>query len=580
MAWTFGNVGSSSYRLDAYDPPDIGFGDLGAADPTLPLQVGSRYQVRVINYQAHPFEVLAKAPTATRDTVLLSMGGVGAFEADPEVDWQDDGRGTVQFTLAQALFEAMIEGDHSPGYRCLPHLFNMRGDFSVSGFLPIARRIKPGPVEVQLREVLSGLAAPVELKPAPGTGELYVADQAGAIYRIQNDLPQSFLDVTDRLVTLGIFGTFDEGDYDERGLLGFAFHPGFSDSQHPGYGLLYTHTSEPVQGPADFQVNTDPEPLDHQSVILEWRVAQNGRSVDLGSVREILRVDQPQFNHNGGAMAFGQDGYLYIGFGDGGSANDEGDGHGPDGNGQDLETVLGSILRIDPLLPETTPLSRDAVSANGAYRIPWDNPWVGLEGIDETYAYGFRNPYRFSFDRLSDMLLVADVGQDYVEEVDIVRKGGNYGWPLKEGTFLFDPEGLDVGSPWPDPNLTDPVAQYDHDDGLSVIGGFMYYGRALPELRALYVFGDFSTGFFTPGGRLFYSDLLSGEILELLFGEDKQPMELFLKGLGQDSAGEIYVLAGSSLGPFGTKGMVLKLVGLGDDPPGDGSQGGDGALGR
>ena len=120
-----------------------------------------------------------------------------------------------------------------------------------------------------------------------------------------------------------------------------------------------------------------------------------------------------------------------------------------------------------------------------------------------------------------------------------------------------------MGLPWPDPNLTDPVVQYDHDDGLSVIGGFMYYGKSVPQLRALYVFGDFSTGFFEPGGRLFYTDLLSGEIRELLFGPDKQPMQLFLKGLGQGAAGEIYVLAGSSLGPFGTQGIVLKLVDAG-----------------
>jgi len=579
LAWTFGNVGFSSYRLDAFEPPDSGFGDLGATNPTLPLQLGLRYQVRVTNYQAHPFEVLAKAESATQDIVLLSMRNDASFESDPEVDWQDDGQGTVQFTLTQALYEAMIEGNRVPGYRCLPHLFYMRGDFAVSGF-PVAWRIKPGPVDVELKEVVSGLAAPVDLQTAPGSGELYVADQAGVIYRIQNGLLQHFLDVQSRLVTLGVFGTLDEGDYDERGLLGFVFHPDFSHMQRPGYGLLYTHTSEPVQGPADFQVNTDPEPLNHQSVILEWRVAPNGRSVDAESAREILRVDQPQFNHNGGALAFGQDGYLYIALGDGGNANDQGEGHGPDGNGQNLETVLGSILRIDPLLPDTMPASRDAVSTNGAYRIPWDNPFVGIDGIDEIYAYGFRNPYRFSFDRLSDMLLVADVGQDYVEEINIVRKGGNYGWRIKEGTFLFDPEGLDIGLPWPDANLTDPAAQYDHDDGLSVIGGYMYYGKSIPQLRALYVFGDFSTGFFQPRGRLFYADLISGEIQELRFGQEKQSMQLFLKGLGQDSEGEIYILAGSSLGPFGAQGIVLKLVGSGDNASVEDPQVDNGAPGR
>lgn len=581
LAWTFGNVGSSSYRLDAYDPPATGFGNLGDSDPTLLLELGLRYQVTVTQYQMHPLEILAKASSASQDIVLLSMGGfTGSFEGDSDVNWQDDGQGTVQFTLTQALYDAMNAGSRSPGYRCRPHMFNMRGDFAITGF-PIAERIKPSDVSVDLQEVVSGLAAPVVLVPEPGTGKLYVADQAGIVYRIQSGQLVSFLDVTDRLVPLGIRGTFDENDYDERGLLGLAFHPDYDQPGKPGYGRLYTYTSEPVQGAVDFQVDTSPEPVDHQSVVLEWQAVPTLQLVIPNSSRELLRVDQPQFNHNGGALAFDQDQYLYIAFGDGGSANDQGAGHGLHGNGQDLETVLGSILRIDPLLPDDTPVSRNSVSANGAYRIPWDNPFVGIDGIDEIYAYGFRNPYRFSFDRLSDMLIVADVGQDFVEEIDIVRKGRNYGWPIKEGTFKFDPEGLDLGQPLPDPNLADPVVQYDHDDGLSVIGGFMYYGKSVPQLRSQYVFGDFSTGFFTPGGRLFYADLLSGQVNSLLFGEEQLPLGLFLKGLGQDAEGEIYVLAGSSLGPFGTQGSVFRLVGEGgvssvDDPP----QGGSGRPGR
>ncbi len=564
VAWTFGNVGSSSYRLDQYSPSDVSFGEVGASDPTLPLQLGYRYQVTVQNYQMHPFEVLGKAVSPGDDIVLLSMGNAqGSFESDPGVNWNDDGRGTVEFTLTQALHEGMAQGGRIPGYRCRPHLFSMRGDFKIDG-LPIVPRIKPGNPSIDLHLIASGLAAPVDLQPLPGTDELYVADQAGTIYRIDQGALVPFLDVQDRLVQLGILGSFDEDDYDERGLLGFAFHPGYGDNQSPGYHRLYTHTSEPVSGPADFQVDTSPEPLNHQSVILEWRASRDGRSVSSGAHREIMRVDQPQFNHNGGSLAFDQDGYLYVGLGDGGAANDQGEGHGSEGNGQNLETVLGSILRIDPVNPDSTSLSRDAVSVNGAYRVPWDNPFVGIDGVDEIYAYGFRNPYRFSFDRLSDMLVVADVGQDNVEEINIVRKGGNYGWSIKEGTFLFDPEGLDLGVPWPDSSLTDPVVQYDHDDGLSAIGGFMYYGRSVPELRAQYVFGDFSTGFFSPGGRLFYSDLLSGEISELRLGDEKEPLNLFLKGFGQDSRGEVYVLASSSLGPFGTQGVVLKLVGTGE----------------
>lgn len=570
VAWVFGNVGSSSYRLDQYSPSDIPFGNIGASDPTLPLQLGVRYRVTVTNHRVHPFEILAKAASATNDIVLLAMGTpIGPFESDPEVAWLDDDQGTVEFTLTQALYEAMAEGGRVPGYRCRPHLFSMRGDFKVDG-LPIAHRIKRGNVDVDLEVVASGLAAPVDLQVIPGSDELYVADQVGIIYRINQGQLEPYLDVQGRLVALGILGSFDEDDYDERGLLGFAFHPDYGDPESPGYHRLYTHTSEPVSGPADFEVDTAPEPVNHQSVILEWRASRDGRTVNSGSFREVLRVDQPQFNHNGGALAFGQDGYLYIAYGDGGAANDQGHGHGPEGNGQNLETILGSIIRIDPLFPDEASDSRNAPSANNAYSIPWDNPFVGVPGVDEIYAYGFRNPYRFSFDRLSGMLVVADVGQDNVEEINIVRKGGNYGWRIKEGTFLFDPEGLDLGRPWPDPNLVDPVAQYDHDDGLSVIGGHMYYGQSVPQLRAYYLFGDFSTDFFAPQGRLFYADLFSGEIRELRFGDDKQALQMFLKGIGQDSDGELYVLSGTSLGPFGTEGIVLKLVGLGDDPPGDG----------
>jgi glucose/arabinose dehydrogenase len=187
---------------------------------------------------------------------------------------------------------------------------------------------------------------------------------------------------------------------------------------------------------------------------------------------------------------------------------------------------------------------------------------VGIEGVDEIYAYGFRNPYRFSFDKLSGILIVADVGQGFVEEINIVRKGHNYGWNIKEGDFLFDPEDSDVGLPFEDTSLIDPVAQYDHDDGLSVIGGYMYYGAQVPELRGLYVFGDFSRGFTEPDGRLLVADLLTGHIEELLIGKDSHNLNLYVKGIAQDHDGEIYVLASSALGPYGNTGVVLKVVGL------------------
>lgn len=567
-AWTFGNTGSSSYRLNSFEPSDIDFGTIGSEDPTLPLELGKRYQMKVINYTIHPFEIIAKATSPTQDKVLLSMAIQGPFESDPQVNWEDDGQGTVRFTLTMPLYLAMTEDDRIPGYRCRPHLFSMRGDFQVSG-LPIAETISPSPVRIDLETITSGLTAPIDLLPDPQIPDLlYVVDQAGKILTISQGQLQTepFLDVTDRIVQpLGILGSFDVNDFDERGLLGLAFHPEFAHSGTPGYHKVYTYTSEPVDGLADFTVDLPPDQIDHQSVITEWQLAAGRLHIDPDSARVLMRIDQPQFNHNGGTIAFGPDGYLYIALGDGGGANDTAAGHGDMGNGQNINTIHGSILRIDPIAPELTHDSRDTISANGSYRIPWDNHFVGIEGIDEIYAYGFRNPYRFSFDRLSGMLIVADVGQDFVEEINIVRKGLNYGWRIKEGDFLFDPEGLNIGLPFEDLSLIDPVAQYDHDDGLSVIGGHMYYGMQIPQLRALYVFGDFSRGFSDPDGRLFAADLLTGQIRELLIGSDSHNLKLYVKGLGLDHDGEIYILASSALGPYGNTGVVLKLIPLAQD---------------
>ncbi len=566
VTWTFGNIGSSSYRLDAFTPPDVEFGTIGTADPTLPLELGKRYQVTVTAHVVHPFEVIAKSSSPTQDRVLLSMAATGTFESDPHVNWQDDGQGTVAFTLTTGLYQAMTESGRTPGYRCRPHFIEMRGDFTIVG-LPIADTIAPSPIRIDMEVVASGLNAPVDLVPDPSVpGRLYVVEQSGPVRVIdQGQLqPTPFLDVTDRLVQpLGIFGTFDVNDYDERGFFGLAFHPGFADPSSPGYQTIYTYTSEPVGGPADFTLDLEPDQINHQSVVTEWQLARGQNVVDPTTARVLLRIDQPQFNHNGGQLAFGPDGYLYISLGDGGAANDAGDGHGPTGNGQNTATIHGSIVRIDPLPPEAAPDSRNPAGANGQYRIPWDNEFVGTDGIDEIFAYGFRNPYRFSFDKVTGALLVADVGQGHVEEINVVRKGGNYGWNLKEGDFLFDPEDIAIGVPFEDPTLIDPVLQYDHDDGLAVVGGHLYRGTLAPQLQGLYVFGDYSRAFSSPQGRLFVASLWTGQIQELLVGADRTPLNLFLKGIGQDHDGEIYILASEALGPYGTTGLVLRIV----EPP-------------
>ncbi|MEN6575089.1 MAG: PQQ-dependent sugar dehydrogenase [Phycisphaerales bacterium] len=546
----------SAYRLDAFEPAGIEFPPLGTENPTLPLELGKRYQVKVTNYSFHPFEVIAKATSASQDVVLLSMTVQGSFESNPGVAWTDNGQGTVRFTLTAALYEAMVQGGRNPGYRCRPHAATMRGDFTVAG-LPIAEHIMPSSIRISLQTVASGLAAPVVLVPDPArAARLYVVDQVGLARVIEHSqlLDEPFLDVTHLVVPV-------RTNYDERGFLGLAFHPGYADPNSPGLGRLYTYTSEPVAGPADFTVELPPDAtMNHQSVVREWRWDGASVQIDPNASREIMRIDQPQSNHNAGHMAFGPDGYLYIALGDGGGANDTAAGHGTMGNGQNIHTVHGSILRIDPLDPALTPDSPDPISANGAYRVPADNPFVGVDGVDEIYAYGLRNPYRFSFDAQSGALIVPDVGQNRVEEINFVRKGRNYGWNIKEGTFQFDPQTGNVGPPLVDPALSDPVVEYDHDDGLAVVGGHTYYGTAMPELWGQYLCGDFSRQFSVPEGRLFVADLFKGTIQELLIGVAGDPLGLFVKGFGQDLSGEVYLLASTALGPAGDTGVVMKIV--------------------
>lgn len=567
VAWTFGNVDSVSYRLDSVEPADTDLGaTLGTDNPSLRLQLGLRYQVTVTNYQTHPLEILAKGPSASSDIVLLAIGpAAGLFEFDPDVAWQDDNAGTVAFTLTYTLYRAMSSSGQVPGYRCSIHTTTMRGNFLVQD-VPTVEAIPTGQISIELDQIASGLTSPLALQEAPDeTGRLFVTDQAGKVRLIVNGILQDapFLDVTDRLVTLGISGVRNENDYDERGFLGFAFHPGFSDPNSPGYRKVYTYTSEPVSGPADFTTDPVISKYNNQSVISEWTVDANDiNSVDAASRREILRINEPQFNHDGGTIAFDPNQYTYISLGDGGGANDTSPGHGPTGNGQNINTIYGSIVRIDPLEPSATLDSNDLVSANGQYRIPLDNPFVGKDGLDEIYAYGFRNPFKYSFDPNTSRLIVADVGQGNIEEIDIVKNGGNYGWNIKEGTFRFDPitSGISNDLTGISPTLIDPVTEYDHNNGLAVVGGFVYRGTAIPELRGKYVFGDFSHSFGEPLGQLFYTDLTTGLIQKFIIGIDDRSLGLYVKGFGVDSEGEIYVLASTALGPYGTGGYVLKIV--------------------
>ena len=433
---------------------------------------------------------------------------------------------------------------------------------------PIPGLIAPSTTQVRLSTMMTGLVSPVGGAVAPGIGNrVFVLDQTGKIWSLYVSGPRSgqsslLLDVSSRLVPLGLFAT----NYDERGLLGLAFHPDYQTN-----GLFYTFTSEPAAGHTpDFTTRKAPRsPLktnevEEQSVITEWHV--NGGIVDTRSARELLRIGKPQFNHNGGALAFGPDKLLYISLGDGGNENDEGSGHAAGGNAQSLaaNNVLGKILRIDPL-------GRN--SANHGYGIPVGNPFIGKTGADEIWARGFRNPYRMSFDTATGKLWAGDVGQNDIEEADVVTRGRNYGWPVKEGTFLFDngaclkPPHAFVyqDSPGVPSRFADPFAQYDHVDGASVpetrvaiVGGFVYRGAKIPALTGRYIFGDYSAEIGTAAaGHIFELDA-NNQVRELI-AANRNPLALAVLGWARDARGEIYLLANGSGTLNGTSGMVLRL---------------------
>jgi glucose/arabinose dehydrogenase len=433
---------------------------------------------------------------------------------------------------------------------------------------PIPEPIEKTGPQVSLETVASGFVAPVWGTSAPGvSNRLFVVDQVGKLYSVNlaTGAKSVFLDVGARLVPLGLFGI----NYDERGFLGVAFHP-----QYQSNGKLYTYTSEPVNGLADFSTLEPGQTADHQNVLIEWTVPSPANpSSPPGNPRVLLRIDWPQFNHDGGALNFGPDGFLYISCGDGGGADDENAGHGLIGNGQDPTSALGKILRIDPAGNN---------ASNGQYGIPAQNPFAGRSGyVQEIYAYGLRNPFRFSFDATTGKLYAGDVGQNRIEEVDIVVRGGNYGWSIKEGTFCFDRNGTGPGQVTDAPacgplGLVEPIAEYDHDEGIAIIGGFVYRGARVHELRGRYIFGDYARQFGANNGRLFTlagksqadngDDQGKGNVRKGLKQRQIQELQLptalnrAVLGFGQDATGEIYVLTSGTGVVSGTTGLVQRLA--------------------
>lgn len=431
--------------------------------------------------------------------------------------------------------------------------------------------------QIKLEPVVVGqLHSPVDMVDAgDGSGRLFIADQRGTVRILRNGMlqPGVFLDISAKLVP-------ERANFDERGLLGLAFHPGYADAGSPGFGRLYVFYSAPSANAP----GTTEAPVDCRTVIAEYRVsATDANGVDPASERILLSFDKPQFNHNGGGLRFGPDGLLYISVGDGGSSNDNNFGHtgggnnprptNAKGNSQDLTNFMGKIHRIDPL---------GTNGPGGQYGVPPTNPFALSPNGErpEIFAYGLRNCWRFSFDSRpggTNELFGADVGQGQVEEINIITAGGNYGWRNKEGAFV--PAFSIDAPPFAAPD-TDPIAQYAHPGivigtpalpqyGLSITGGHIYRGSALPGLVGKYIFADWSESFTAPIGRLLGMEATSPgnwtiTELDVLGGN---PMPYFIQGFGQDAAGEHYVLAKTSPGVSSPDpatgrpgGVILKIV--------------------
>jgi len=333
------------------------------------------------------------------------------------------------------------------------------------------------PPAMTLEPIISdGLRHPLYVTHAgDGSGRLFVVEQPGRIRIVQQGrmLGTPFLDLTEEVRYGG-----------EQGLLGLAFHPSYKTNGR--FVVNYTRRSDGATVVAEFRASDNPD------------VARK-------TEKQLLVIAQPYANHNGGMVEFGPDGFLYIALGDGGSGGD------PGNRGQNTHELLGKLLRID-------------VDRGAPYAIPKDNPFVSGGGRPEIFAYGLRNPWRFSFDRQTGELWAADVGQNAWEEIDIVRRGGNYGWRIMEGTHCFLPRDGCARD-----GLVQPVAEYGHEkDRCSITGGYVYRGARLPALRGAYLYGDYC----------------SGEIFVLVNGTQQVLLDtgLQISSFGQDQEGELYVV--------------------------------------
>ena len=411
-----------------------------------------------------------------------------------------------------------------------------------------------GPTDgLTLKVVAEGFTSPLVLTPLDDdSGRLLIVDQIGSIHVLNKDgtlADTLFLDLRSRLTKL------NEG-FDERGVLGLALHPDFKSNRK-----FYVYYSAPRQASAK-------EDWDHTSHVSEFKVtADNPARADHDSERVILTIDQPYFNHNGGRLVFGPDGYLYIGVGDGGNASDIGRGRSEIGNGQDLSVLMGKILRID-------------VDKGDPYGIPSDNPFKDGQGRPEIFAYGLRNPWGISFDRGGEHEFFAvDIGQTLYEEVNLIRKGGNYGWNIREGNICFDPQNpKEPAKDCPDKAangdpLIGPIMVYKNKNGfrrdefahgISVTGGYVYRGNAIPGLQGKYIYADWSGNWALPDGVLLAGTRdgdgnwsMSPIALE---GTRAGRLTAYVVAMAEDALGELYVLTNGRNSLAGKTGKVYKLV--------------------
>jgi glucose/arabinose dehydrogenase len=404
---------------------------------------------------------------------------------------------------------------------------------------------------ITLEKVAEGMVSPTALQSLPTGQGMLVSDQVGKIYHLKPGSlePQLWLDISSRVTNKAAF--------DERGLLGFALHPKFADNGR--FFVVYSGHKRP-EAPATW---------DHTMHLSEFKA--DGGVAKADSEKILLQIDEPYFNHNAGSLAFGKDGHLYMAVGDGGEGNDkdrEGftpPGHLPGGNAQSLNVLLGKILRID-------------VSKPGVVTIPSDNPVAEGKGRREIYAWGLRNPWRITFDRDTGRLFAADIGQEYYEEVDIIKKGGNYGWPIREGFHCFNQDdGRDTpefcpntakdGSP-----LIDPIFEYKsyrsfRNDptaiGISITGGYVYRGKAIPSLQGKYIFADWSHNMAVGDAGLYAATNLKGatwSIDQLKPASHPDKIRMFLPAFGEDTDGELYVFSNDTSQLINKTGKVWKIV--------------------